>query len=103
MGEVCFRISVRVSFRGFHMREISEGVDAGFAGVLDGSEEILEPDDVSVEIRDVRVVDGETDVVKDKVDDLVVPVQDVEDGLFALPDLMIEKTDRLFMIIKTSL
>ena len=50
-------------------------------------EEVLEPDDVSVEVRDIRVVDGPRYVVREEVDDLVVPVEDLEDGLLPLSDL----------------
>ena len=52
-------------------------------------EEVLEPDDVPIEVRDVRVVDGPRDVVREEVDDLVVPVEHLEDGLLPFADLQI--------------
>ena len=52
-----------------------------------GPEEVLESDDVSIEVRDVGVVDRTGDVVREKVDDLIVPVEDLEDGLLPLTDL----------------
>ena len=54
---------------------------------FDWSEHVLEGDDVSVEVGDVRVFDGDRDVVEEEGGDVVVPFQNVENALVAFANL----------------
>lgn len=69
------------------LREISEGVDPRFSTVFHRSKKIFEPNDVPIKIRDIRVMNGETDVIKNEVDDLVIPIEHIKDALFAFSNL----------------
>ena len=40
---------------------------------------VFQSDDVSVKVRDVRVVDGQRDVVSEEVDNIIVPFQHLKD------------------------
>jgi hypothetical protein len=51
------------------------------------SEQVLEGNDESVEVGNIRVLDGDGDVVEQEGRDLVVPLQNVEDALVALANL----------------
>jgi hypothetical protein len=51
------------------------------------SEQVLEGNDESVEVGNIRVLDGDGDVVEQEGRDLIVPLQNVEDALVALANL----------------
>ena len=54
---------------------------------MQAPQQVLESNDVSVELGNVRVVDAQWDVVDEEVDDVVVPLQDLEDWFATVSNL----------------
>ena len=66
-------------------------------------EQVLEPDDESVDLRVLRVVDGLGYVVDEEVVDVVVPVQDLKYRLVPLPNLIQQDIIRSRLKLKSSM